>query len=470
MTPLVTIALYGWLPISLIVFRELRGHRGVIACYVAGTLLLPEYTIRFSGLPDYSKAAAMAYGVLAGAILFDPKSLFRFRPRWFDVPLLSFCLVPIPSALANNLSFMDGVNVSLSLIFGWGIPYVYGRIYLRSFESLRSAAFGIFLGGAFYVPLCLYEIRMSPQLNKMIYGFQYGPWSVVRYNGYRPNVFLKTGLDLGLWMAAATLFGYCLYRFRITRRVYGIKIEYIFFCLLGTTILCKATGALMLLGMGMALMYLWQKTRWRTPILLLALLPVLYVGIRTTQAYDFSHVVETAKSVFGPDRAQSLQFRLKNEDILIGRALESPVWGWTGYGRNRVVNEDGKDLTVTDGYWVIILGTFGIVGLILFYSMLLAVPILCLLRFSSRRYALFDVGAAVALSLFTIILSIDCLLNAFWTSVYPLCLGGLSTVYMTKDSKLLVENYNDDHNEVEVASQRKLWPPASHAQQPQITS
>lgn len=469
MTPLVTIALYGWLPISLIIFRELRGHRGVIACYIAGTLLLPEHTINFSGLPDYSKAAAMAYGVFAGAVLFDPKSLFRFRPRWFDLFLLCFCLVPIPSALANNLSFMDGVNVTLSLSFGWGIPYLYGRIYLRSFESLRSAAYGIFLGGVFYIPLCLYEIRMSPQLNKMIYGFQYGSWSVVRYNGYRPNVFLRDGLDLGLWMTAATLCGYCLYRFRITRRVYGIKIEYIFLCLLATTILCKATGALLLLGTGMALMYLWQKTRWRTPILLLSLTPILYLGVRTTQAYDFSHVVEVAKSVFGPDRAQSLEFRLKNEDMLIGRALESPVLGWTGYGRNRVRNEDGKVLTITDGYWVIVMGTFGIVGLILFYSGLLTVPILCVLRFSSRRYALSEVGAAVALSLFTIILSIDCLLNAFWTSVYPLCLGGLSTIYMTKDSKLL-ETFNDDQNEVEVASQRRLWPPTGQSQQPQITS
>jgi hypothetical protein len=311
---------------------------------------------------------------------------------------------------------------------------------------------------------------MSPQLNKIIYGFQYGTWSIVRYGGFRPKVFLRDGLDIGLWMTAAALLGICVYRFRLVRRVYGVRIEYVLAVLIVTTILCKATGALLLLIAASCVLYLWQKTRWRLPFLLMVLSPICYIGVRATGIYDFSHVVASTRSLFGEDRAQSLQFRFDNEDMLISRALEAPVLGWTGFGRNRVRNETGKVVSITDGYWIIVFGTCGIVGLVTFYTCLLTIPTLCFIRFSSRRYKLYDVGALVALSVFTVILSIDCLLNAFWTSVYPLCLGGLTAVYVTKDSKLFDEDYLDDQHEVEVVSPRRLWPPPSLDQQPQLTS
>ena len=119
-------------------FRELRGHRAVLFCFISGALFLPEQTIRFGGLPDYSKAAAICYGVFLAALLLDTRGLISIRFRWFDIPIVVFCLVPIPSAMANDLPVMDGVNIAFSLIFSWGMPYFLGRCFLK---FVRRTAF-----------------------------------------------------------------------------------------------------------------------------------------------------------------------------------------------------------------------------------------------------------------------------------------------------------------------------------------
>ncbi|MFC1758081.1 hypothetical protein ACFL2H_04845 [Planctomycetota bacterium] len=466
MSPLVQIVMYGWLPFSLVLFREIRGHRAVIFCFVTGALFLPETVMNFGGLPDYSKPAAISYGVLLAAVLLDTERLTNIRFCALDIPVFAFFLLPIPSAIANHQPVMDGVNASLSSLFAWSMPYFIGRAYLTSFEAMRSAVVGVFMGGMLYVPFCLYEIRMSPYLNTVVYGFRYASWNGARFGGFRPNVFLKEGLELGMWMTAATLCGYAILRFRLRKRVFGLKVEHLFLLLLATTILCKATGALALLIAAVAFVYIWQKTRWRLPLILLGLFPFVYIGLRVTNTYDFSHVAMVARETLGEERAGSFEFRIENEDMLIAHSMEAPILGWTAIdGRNRLYREDGSNAVITDGYWVIVLGSLGLSGLITFYLALTLTPILCICRFSNRRYRAYESGAIVALSVFTIILSIDCLLNAFWTVVYPLCVGGLATLYNTSDSRLfeLEPPIIDVVSEEDRSSvQRALWPPRDY--------
>ena len=58
------------------------------------------------------------------------------------------------------------------------------------------------LGGLIYVPLCLFEVRMSPQLHNMVYGFaQHSFGQTVRGGGWRPMVFMQHGLAVGLFMS-----------------------------------------------------------------------------------------------------------------------------------------------------------------------------------------------------------------------------------------------------------------------------
>jgi hypothetical protein len=74
---------------------------------------------------------------------------------------------------------------------------------------------------------------------------------------------------------------------------------------------------------------------------------------------------------YSPDRAESLSFRFGNETILLERALQRPYFGWNGWGRNRVYNSWGKDLSVTDGRWIIEIGVNGIMGFIFYYAILM---------------------------------------------------------------------------------------------------
>ena len=45
------------------------------------------------------------------------------------------------------------------------------------------------------------------------------------------------------------------------------------------------------------------------------------------------------------------------------RALKRPWFGWGRYGRNRIYNpESGQDITISDGYWINLMGSYGLVA------------------------------------------------------------------------------------------------------------
>jgi hypothetical protein len=466
MNILVSIVLYGWFPAVILIFRELRGHRAVAFSFIAATLFLPVAEFPFYGLPEYNKSSATSMAVLLAALLFEPLAIIRFRPRWFDVPVAMYCLSPVASAIANDLGVSHGVSLSMECVFNWGLPYFIGRMFFCSFDSIRTLAYAIFIGGLVYVPLCLFEVRMSPQLHTWVYGFRPGSWSVVRYNGYRPSVFMEEGLAVGMYMTAASLVGIWLWRSKAVGRVWGVDVRWLLAVMLLATTLCKCTGALGLLAIGLAVLTAYRSMRSPWPVAGVALLSVVYIGVRSAGMYDGSHVVAAASELVGEERAVSLDFRLKNEDMLVERALQMPIFGWGGFGRNRVYDEYGKDLTITDGFWIITLGNFGFVGLCSVYAMFLVVPTLVAFRFYKREWNAHDSGPVIAISVLLILYMIDCLLNAMVIAVFPLCLGAISTVYGRTREKLVddetnahVEGMTMDRLHTPMV-RRKLWPPA----------
>ena len=56
----------------------------------------------------------------------------------------------------------------------WGLPYLFGRMYFGTPEDLRYFAIGMAVGGLAYVPPCIWESRMSPQLLQQVYGYSNG--------------------------------------------------------------------------------------------------------------------------------------------------------------------------------------------------------------------------------------------------------------------------------------------------------
>ena len=426
MQELAAIVLFSWIPLVLVIFAVLPPRRAVIVTFLLGYLFLPETQYPVSVLPDFSKTTVTSYALVLAILIFDNNRLSRFRLSWLDVPVLLLCSVDIPTSLLNGLGAYDGVTRSLAQCISIAIPWFVGRLYFNDLEGLRELAAGIFISGLLYMPLCLLEIQISPQLHRMVYGEHAHQFiQTIRYGGYRPTVFLGHGLHVGMWMTWATLCGIWLFWTRSLTTLFGIPLYLLIAPLAVTTVLCKSTGALVLLAMGCGLLA-WVKLArpsWSAwPIHLLVLCVLLYLGVRITGVWHGAQLIELAGSIFGSERAQSLNFRIMNERILTDHAMRQPLFGWGAWNRNRPA-----DLRViTDSQWIIILGVNGLAGLVGFVGMLIGPPLLIARRVSTRLWTHPAVSAVPLFAVIAILTMVDLLLNAGYAPALRAAFGGLA--------------------------------------------
>lgn len=423
MSLIALIALFGWIPVVLFLFTILPPRRAVLVAYVAGWLILPPIQLSVPGLPNYTKVTAVAYAVLLGCLLFDFDRLSAFRPRWFDLPILVWCLCPFASSVSNGLGAYDGASAVLSQVIMWGIPYFIGRLYFCEVADLRELAMAIFIGGLAYVPFCLFELRMSGQLCGLVYGVH--NWTGSKYGLYNPVVFLANALEVGMWMTAAALMGFWLWMTGNLPRLWNVSPGKLVAVQMVMAVLCHQTGALLLLMAGLALLWGARRTGSSLLIWILVLAPPAYIAVRAGNFWSGRELVDIARTLLNEGRAGSLEFRLKNEDILADKAIQRPVFGWGGWGRNRVYNDKGRDISITDGLWIMILGINGFVGLGSEMTVMLLPIVLLLLRCRSRGWSRDDLGPAVVLAILVTLYQIDCIMNAMFNPIYVLTAGAL---------------------------------------------
>jgi hypothetical protein len=418
--------MFGWIPVVLGLFAVLPARVAVVTGFTVAWLFLPPARYEIVGFPEYDKMFATCLGVLLGLLLFS-----RDRPRApslsrMDLPMAVFCLSPILSSLDNGLGLYDGLSTALELCIVWGMPYTIGRAFFQD-GDLRLPALALLLGGLVYVPLCLLEVRLSPQLNQWIYGFQQHSFlQHMRYGGYRPMVFLSHGLMVAFWMMAATLMAAWLWWRGGVRRIGPFPLPALIGVLFVTLLLCKSVGAVFLLFVGLGVMLIpGSELRVRGMRMLILAIP-LFLLLRVGGVIEAGPV--PILDQIDPRSAQSLGFRLKNEDLLIDKALEQPVFGWGGWGRSRIYDRWGNDISITDGYWIIIFGTQGLVGLL---SWLLAMlwplwalaPLQRRLRAGVPREERLRVVAIGALSVLLTLYVVDCVPNAMINPVFTLVIG-----------------------------------------------
>ncbi|MBX3357081.1 MAG: hypothetical protein KF745_01505 [Phycisphaeraceae bacterium] len=423
------LALFGWYAVIVALFAVLPARRAIVAAYVAGWLFLPNETVMMSGIPNFTKGSILATGVLACAAVFDFRGLAALRLRLSDLPMVVFSLSPLASSYSNGLGFYDGISQVMYYSFLWGIPYLLGRAYLNDWSAMRDLAVGVLLGGVAYVPLCLFEMRMSPIVHLRVYGVNpfVGAMDTFRFGGWRPIVFLSNGLELGLWMSAATLAGVWMWRSGTIKRIAGVPAIWVVGVLGATTFLCRSLGALTLLATGMGALFLVRWTRIRTIAAALAVIPFFYITARSLDPSTCGQLVDVA-AMINQDRAESLLFRMQNEDILVAKALEQPLWGWGGWGRNRVYNEDGKDISITDGFWVVIIGINGTIALVAVFAVM-ALPMLLVWRRIPAVYWSAPACAPVIwAATISALFAVDCLFNGMINPVYVLAMGGAVSV------------------------------------------
>ena len=160
---LFSMALFGWIPFVLVLFALMPPHRAAAVAVVGAWLVLPPAGIAIAGLPDISKYNVTTAGIMMGTLFFGSHYVMRFRPRWFDLPMLVWCFIGLATSLQNGLGLYDGLTDILGQALMWGLPYLCGRLYFSDPDGLRTFAVTMIGGGLSYILPCLWESANEPK-------------------------------------------------------------------------------------------------------------------------------------------------------------------------------------------------------------------------------------------------------------------------------------------------------------------
>ena len=421
---LVVLSLAAFVPIAVGCFWALSPRRAVLGAMLGGWLFLPWFDPVGRSIPLlHTKAMFVPAIVLMASLAFDFRTWRRLRLAWVDLPVVVWCVAFAAPSITNDFGAYDAAAGAFSAAMTWGAPYLLGRAYFGDVRSTEQFASALVTGALAYVPVCAWEIRMSPQLHRIIFGFQQHSFAQhVRFGGFRPMGFLYHGLMVGLFMACGTLCAYWLWRTWPGRRLLGLSMGWAVALLAVTTVLCKATGATVLLATGIALLEGTRRLRTSLLVLCLAAAPAAYCGARIG-GWSGDAIVGIAARYVNRERAESLGDRLYSEEILMDRALERPWTGWGRWGDSRVKDEWGSDAAETDGLWIITLGVAGLPGLLALGGVL-ALPALALLRrHPGRRWDAPAIAPAAALATIVLLFAVDSLPNAMVMPIFPAAAG-----------------------------------------------
>jgi hypothetical protein len=436
-----TLVVLGWIPFGILLFTMLRPRTAVLTAYLGAWLFLPlKAGLPIRMLPDIDKVTAASLAVWLGVMLFDPQRLFSFRFKWFDIPMVWYCLTPAMSSMANGLGYWDAMSVVLDQFVVFGIPYYIGRVYFNDWDGIRALAIAIFVGGVIYIPFCLLEIRLSPQLHRTLYGYhQHAFEQTKRMGGYRPMVFMQHGLAVGFWMTAATLVGIWLLVSGAMKKLCGIPLMVIVPVLFVTTILCKSSAGIIFLMMGISALFAIKWTKTALPLYCLILIAPMYMGLRASGIVTGEWGIEKVRETMGDERAHSIWTRINAENLLSEKAMESPAFG---HGRWNPKNprkppwmvydeETGKNKVIVDGMWILTMAINGLSGVVAMTLTILLPAMTLRFRVPPKWWLHPMASPASACAVMLTLHMADNLLNAMINPMFICAIGGLVAVGVT---------------------------------------
>ncbi len=425
----------GWAVATLAMFRLCRPQIAVLGSFLGGWILLPvgtypagsadavfPYWIAGLALPSdmlLTKAVVAPAAAFLGVLVFDRRALVRLRPVWLDAPVVLWCLWP---ALAS--AFVAGPRPTPALAAGylvasWGLSWLLGRLYFSSPEGRLLLVKGLVVAALACLPFSLVEGVLGP----IAYGTVYEthPFRLdgaIRYVGFRPIGFFENGNQFGLWISLSALAALWLAvssRAALWRWAAAI--------LVAMALAAQSVGALALLAFGAA--GLWAFGRVRPRLLASGAAVLIAVGgaVYLSGAIPFQAIAkdtawgrEMVNSIRGAGRG-SFTWRISQDQKLLADAVARPVtgsgqWDWWRAKETRPW-----------GLSLLIVGQFGLVGLLLAFATLLG-PALKTAWTAQGGSAWRAPG--LLLATIAVLTVIDALLNSFIFFPAIVAAGGLA--------------------------------------------
>lgn len=426
--------LFAFVPLGLIVFRLVPPPVATTGVLLFSAAFLPELTEYDPPLiPPLNKDSIGALVALVGCAWVAWKRIGRRRfGAGTDWVILTLVLCSLLTVVTNGepafttgkrlpaLGMRDALSMGVQDLLIIGIPFYLGRCMIRTPRDLRLlltllAGFGLVYGLAI-----VYESRMSPQLHRMLYGLHPNNFSkVYRLGGYRPMVFMESGLAVAIFMWTCAMATFGLARARIP--VFGLPGSIVAALSAFFLLLCRSLGAILYGFVMLPLLALVPRRVAPIAVTVLALASAAYPFSRILDVVP-TNAIHAAAAKINPERADSLMFRFENEDQLVDRTWQKPLFGWGGYLRARVRVDTGTEIRALDGFWVIILGERGMVGLGLVLTLLIWPQIRVARRLRSVRDPRIH-AMLVTLALIVGIRAFDMMPNGLY-SVIPFYLAG----------------------------------------------
>ena len=421
---LVPIMMVGWIPLNVILFRKYIPPKAVLISVIGGVLFLPVASFDLPVI-EYDKETAIAISLLFGIILSGRIADLAFKPKLVDIPIILWCIIsPFLSVITNDLGLYSAVTAVIQTVFIWGVYYMAGRIYFTDNDALRFITNGIIIGGLIYIPLVLFEVKMSPQLSNIVYGFFPSSFlQQIRYGGFRPVVFMNHGLMVAMWMAVSFTSALWLYGAGKITEIKRIPMSIIVIMLLISIILCKSANGMIYASLGILGYYYYKKFKSNKIFKFLILIIPVYLALRISAILSIETIINFLSKLFDDARIESLSVRLFQEEVFGRRALDSPFlgWGWMNLAWPRDSDTGLNLVRMIDSFYLVVFSVRGILGLISLYAVLLLGP----WKILKSKMASID---AIVLSIVLVFFTIDTLVNGMINPVYVLTAGALISV------------------------------------------
>lgn len=433
----VVVVFLVFVPIAAICFARLPLRSAILTVLIGGWWLLPvghyspggvgtslPWWITGTALPSdmlLTKAWIPPLVSVLGGALRDWESVRTWRPEAIDAPMAFWCVWPLLDGFGGAPTPAPWL-ATLYICGSWGLPWLIGRLWFAGRDGCLSLTRAIAFSGLANLPVAVIEGTRPP----MLYGLIYGPHpfrfdGIARFVGYRPIGFLEHGNLYGLWTAIAAFAAVWLVGDRGRKGGGWIALA---IANVVVMLASQSTGAIILFVVGLAVLAMWRSRDFPVLMVVVAVALLLVGAIHLSGVVPLQAIARSpaGENVIGMMRATgrgSFLWRVSQDTKtlasihahLIGGTAQ---WDWWRPYRTRPWGQP-----------FLLIGQYGVVGLLLAWGSLLGACIAAFARLRKWQNRLAG-DAALALALVVLIALADATLNAFFFSPAILAAGAIA--------------------------------------------